>query len=125
MSAGGFTTTIYEANAGTFHNMRVQPETLAATIGGTANAAAAGPVDSPFFAKVSKASTEYGLAPRFGVIRWDDDSAPTGYLESGTVAIPIMTRTLFDAASIGDAVAYNGGTGILVGKRAENQFPVA
>lgn len=125
MSAGGFTTAVYEANAGTFHNVRLQPETLAATIGGTANAAPAGPVDSPFWCKVSKGATEYGLGPRFGVIGWNDGAAPTGYKESENVAIPILDPALFIAANIGDAVTYNGGTGTLVGKRAENVFPVS
>lgn len=125
MSEGGFVTSIYEANAGTFHNVRVQPETLAATIGGTANAAPAGPVDSPFWCKVSKGATEYGLGPRFAVIAWGDGTAPAGYKESENVSIPILDPVLFDASNIGDAVAYNGGTGTLSGKRAENQFPLS
>lgn len=125
MSAGAFTTSRYEANAGTIHNIRVQPETLTATFDGTTNAAPAGAVDSAFWAKCSKGNTEYGLRPRSIVIAWDAGAAPTGYLETDTIPIPVMTPAVFAGASIGDAISYLGGTGTVSAKRAENLFPLS
>jgi len=53
MSAGAFTRTRYRADSGDTHPIRVQPETLTAAFGATANSAPTDAIDNPISAKVS------------------------------------------------------------------------
>lgn len=121
MSAGQFTRTKYESNDGTIFGARVQPETLAATIGGTANAAPAG--DFAFkapSANMGGGRRENGVNARYVSFQWDDGGAPANYLASGTGRLPILTPAVFNSINIGDAVVYAGGTGVVTGTIGES-----
>lgn len=86
MSAGVFEISRYESSelAGQIMNIRVQPETIAAEINGTSNAAPAGAVTLPLFALVSGGNSEYGVKPRKVTLRFTNQgSLPAGVLGSG------------------------------------------
>jgi len=117
MSQGKFTSSKYAADSGKIYSIRVQPETLTATIGGTANAAPAGAVDQEVSAKVSKGNRGIGIKPRSVTVRWD--AAPTGYDPNSLVRIPILTQAVYTAAVKGAVVDYNDGTGKVVSKSPE------
>jgi hypothetical protein len=119
MSSGAFDNSKYESNSGVIYFAKVQPETLAATIGGTANAEPAGSVTGEPSAKMSGGRREIGVIARRVSVAWDDGGAPAGYEDGSSVSIPIMTPTLFDSISRGDAVSYNGGSGTVSGKTPE------
>ena len=120
MSAGKYSTAgKYTADGGTIHPIRVQPETLTMTVGGTANAAPAGAVNSPFSAKISKNRRGYGLKPRSITIRWDG-AAPDGYDPNGLITLPILQAALFNSAQKDTAVSYLGSTAKVVYKTPES-----
>lgn len=118
MSAGAFSRSIYEADNGDFHPIRVQPETLAASFGGTANAAGAGPIDNPLSAKVSNGNRAFGLKPRSVTVVFET-TAPTGYKTGSYIRIPVLQPALYAAAASGDSITYLGLTATIVGKNPE------
>lgn len=107
MSAGAFQIEAYETDPGTIHAIRVQPETLAATIGGTANAAATGAIVGLGSASVSRGRRANGINARLVRLRFTG-TPPTGYLENGTVTIPALTPEFYDAAIRGATGSYLG-----------------
>lgn len=121
MSQGRFTRSKYEANNGDIHNIRVQPETLLATLGGTVNAAPSGAVDQSISARVSGGNREVGLKARSVTIAWNEGNAPDGYDERTPTRIPVLTPALFNSLSNGSTVSYNGGTGVVVGTNPERK----
>ena len=120
MSAGEFTDALYQADSGEIHPIRVQPETLLFTSGGTANAAPAGPATSDISAKVGKTAREIGLGPRHLTFKFDAGQAPTGYEDRGTIRIPVLTTAAFTAYVRGNAATYLTGTGVIVNKTTES-----
>lgn len=118
MSAGQFASSKYQADSGNIYSIRVQPETLLATIGGTANAAPAGAVDQEVSAKVSKGNRGIGMKPRAVTFRWTG-AAPDDYNPQGLVTIPILTQALYNAIVKDAAVSYLGATGAVVSKSPE------
>ena len=122
MSAGAFVISKYEANDDGIHLIKVQPETVAATIDEVANAAPAGAIDSPFAAEVNRGARAYGLRPRRVTVKFED-SPPTGYKPYTTLTIPILSKTVFAGIEGGDPVAYAGGTGEVSTKTGEDINP--
>lgn len=122
MSAGSFVQSKYQSDTGDVHIIKVQPETLAATIGGTANAAVAGAVDSVFAAEVNRGARAYGLRPRKVTVAFETD-VPTGYRPYTTLSIPVLSAAVFAAVSPGDAVSYAGGNGVVSSKSGEDINP--
>lgn len=123
MSAGAFLqNSIYESNRGTFHAIRVQPETELLTDGTVVNDSAAGPIDSALRAKVSRTSREYGLRPRTITFRFDPGQEPEDHAEGSTVRLPILTPEAFDTytATPQYPLTYKGGTGVVVGNSGED-----
>lgn len=120
MSSGRFVRSRYTDDDGEIHPIRVQPETLAATLGGTANAAPTGATTADNAAKVTKGRREYGLGARFVTVAWNPGAAPEDYDERTLVKIPVLNPTVFNGANIGAAVVYNGGTGVIVSKTGES-----
>jgi hypothetical protein len=118
MSAGAYTPSKYEADSGNIYSIRVQPETISATIGGTANAAPAGAIDQEVSAKVSKGNRGYGVKPRTVTFRWTG-AVPDGYSTTGLVTLPILTPTVYGGIVKGEAVNYLGSTGSVVSKSPE------
>lgn len=118
MSAGDFVSAIYETDAGNFCNIKVQPETLAATIAASANGSGAGPVNQEASAIARKGKREIGVGARYITVSFAG-APPTGY-SGDTVTIPIMTPAVYAAASIGTPVTYLAASGVVVGKSAED-----
>jgi hypothetical protein len=110
MSAGTFNTNArYEldaANGGYICKARVQPETIAADVGGTANAIPAGAVNLDISAYSSKGKREYGIRMRYVAVDLPA-ATPTGYAGE-PLRFPVMTPATYAAWSVGDTVAYLG-----------------
>lgn len=120
MSAGAYVRSRYEADAGTIHPIRVQPETLAMTLGGSTNAAPAGTVTSPISARVSGGRRQIGLTARKVTIAFVPGDVPAGYLEGSSYQLPWLDPTTFDALAAGATGIYLGAAIELVGKSAES-----
>lgn len=105
MSAGAFQIEAYETDPGTIHAIRVQPETLAATVGGVANTAADGAIVGLGSASVSRGRRANGINARLVRLRFTG-TPPTGYLANGTVTIPALTPEFYDAATRGTEGTY-------------------
>ena len=119
MSSGAFVNSIYQMDAGTFASIRVQPETLQLSVGGSANAPGAGPVDFPLRAKGSKTVREYGLGARGVTIKFPVGGAPTGYKDDSPITLPVLTQAVYNAAVPGAVIQYLGSTAELVGRTPE------
>ena len=118
MSSGDFFSAKYEDDKGTVRNIRVQPETLAATFGTAANAQPAGAVAAGYVsATIQAGRRERGICrARRVYIRWE--TKPTDY--TGDFAtIAVMQKSVFDAIAIGSDVAYLGGAAKVTSKDAE------
>lgn len=121
MSTGRFTNSVYQDDNSTLRPIRVQPETLAATIGGTANAAPAGtPATGVPRVKLSAGRREFGVYARRVSCTWDEGGAPDGYDERTPFSIIVLNPSVFNAAPLGGAVSYLGGSATIVGKSSES-----
>lgn len=121
MSAGVFQTALYSSNiTGTIHPIRIQPETLALSLGGTANAAATGTAVLPS-AQVSKGKRSIGINARTVTVKFTSANAPDGYKADSPITVPwLQNNAAFLNAVPGvTAVSYLGETAILVGKSPE------
>lgn len=122
MSAGNFVETGYAANYGdatAIHPIRLQPETLVADIGGTANAPEAGPPNNPISAIVSKSRRGLGLHPRFLYLILTG-TPPTGYQDAGRARLVCLTPGFYALGAIrGTVVNYLGTTWKVTGFDAE------
>jgi hypothetical protein len=95
MSAGVFTDSFYESNQlGSVHPIRVQPETLALELGGTANAAADGAGAVGPSAVVSRGKRSLGINARTVSIRLT--AALAGYKAGSVIVLPWMDPATFD-----------------------------
>lgn len=119
MSAGQFERTKYEADNGDIYPIRVQPETLAATFGGTANAAPTGAVDQQGLARVSGGNRRIGIKARSVTIAFTA-TPPTGYEPNQLLRVPILTLDLYNAINPNSTTgSYLGVNVIVVGKNAQ------
>ena len=119
MSAGAFELSKYQGNAGEIYPIRLQPETLAFEVDGTANAAPAGAVTIDQLVKVSRSNGAYGVRPRKVSIRFTG-TPPTGYKADQTYDIPVMTDALWQTATRTTAVNYLGVAGEVVSRSSED-----
>lgn len=118
MSAGAFEITGYETDPGTVHPIRIQPETIAAAIGATTNAAPAGNPTGLGSASVSRGRRANGINAR--LVRFTfDGTPPTGYLANSTITIPALTPEFYDAAVRGATGTYLGATVEVSGRSPE------
>lgn len=120
MSQGAFVRSRYESDAGTVHPIRVQPETIAMTLGGTANGVPAGAVNSGISARVSGGRRQLGLTARKVTIAFVAGDVPEGYLEGSTISLPWLNPATFGALGAGATGIYQGSAVELVGKSAES-----
>ncbi len=119
MSAGAFISSRYQADATTdIYRIRVQPETLSATFGGTANAAPTGAVTMQASARSSGGNRRVGVKARSFTIRFTA-TPPTGYAPNQLLRVPVLTPALYNATAIGAAANYLGTAAVIVGKNAE------
>jgi hypothetical protein len=121
MSAGGFTVTRYSAtyDSTEIHPIRVQPETLLASVGGTANSAPSGSVTNPISARVTGGSRTLGLIARKVRLRLPPTGQPTGYLAGGVITIPALNQTFYNACVKGAAITYLEVTCTVLGRTTE------
>lgn len=121
MSAGNFVRSRYETsseNGGGIHPIRVQPETLALTIDGTANAATTSDIDRQTTARANKSSTAYGVGARAVVLEFTG-AAPDGY-SGDPVRVPVLTPDAFLAYQVGQTGTYLGAAVEVISRIAEN-----
>lgn len=95
MSAGAFSNVTYEANAGSFHPLRCQPESLALVVNGVTNAAPTDAINNSQRAQVSKNNRSSGLKARRVVVRFTG-TVPTGYATGGLYTIPVPDPDVFN-----------------------------
>lgn len=122
MSAGAYTLSKYEASyAAEIHPVRIQPETLAAAIGTTTNAAPTGATTSPISASVSRGNRQIGLRTRLVRLSYTAANAPDGGYDTrgGTLTIPALTEAFYDAAVKGATCTYLGKSMTVTGKTGE------
>lgn len=115
MSAGAFSTAVYEDDNGDGFAAKVQPESINAfNPNGTAAITQRGRI------KLSSGRREFGLAPRTVSGVWI--TAPAGYKAGGTVKIPIMTKAAWDAIDLNESLTYlTGGSFRVTGKNNEKE----
>lgn len=107
MSAGEFVETRYQDNSGAVFPGTVQPETLALTVAGTANAPTADAINQRVSFKVSKTNGEIGCGPRKANFFFTT-AAPSGYAANQTYSQPIMTQAVGALVSRGVVGTYLG-----------------
>lgn len=118
MSAGPFVTSKYQADNGDIYRIRVQPETIAANIGG-ANSPPAGAIDAQGSARVGGGKRQIGIKARAFTFKFTG-TPPDGYSTNQILRIPILTKAVFDGVLPGATGTYLGATVQLVGKIAES-----
>lgn len=118
MSSGTFSISRYETDDGEIHPVRVQPETLAATFGTTANAAPSGSVTNNQRAKVTKGKRQYGIGTRTVTITFAG-TPPANYKPYGVITLPVMQKTVWDAITDGSTVTYLSTAGTVAYKTPE------
>jgi hypothetical protein len=120
MSAGAFVNSFYESNElGTVHPIRVQPETLALTLGGEANAAPSGAGAIGPSAQVSRGKRALGINARTVTIRLT--AALAGYSTGALISLPWLDPTTYDGITKKVTTGtYLGTACICIGKSAES-----
>ncbi len=114
MSSGAFTIVNYQFSNGDLGSVRVQPETLALTIGGEANSEVAGARNVNRRVSVSGGRRRAGLLySRLVRITWTG-AAPAGYKAGSVVTLPLVNNAIYAAASVPDATGTYLGAGIRV-----------
>lgn len=119
MSAGSFVITKYETNRGEILPIKVQPETVSASVG-SANTAPTGAVSVNLFAKAQKNRRSYGVGAR-GVRLKFTGTVPTGYAPNSIVSVPILTPTVWNAIDGTTTGTYLGAAVIAVGTYEETR----
>ena len=94
MSAGAFQDSFYESNElGSVHPIRVQPETIALTLGGQANVAPSGTGAIGPSAQVSRGKRSIGINARTVTIQFT--ATKTGYLAGSKITLPWLDPATF------------------------------
>jgi hypothetical protein len=120
MSSGRFTTAIYETsaeNGGFKLRCRVQPETLAASFGGTENAAPSGPTTAPGSATISQGRRTAGVNMRYVTVEWTGD--PPDDYDGLTARIVVLDPAVFADWAFEATGTYLGTAAKIVGRTGE------
>jgi hypothetical protein len=119
MSAGVFQLSRYQSDVTTrIYPVRVQPETLSATIASVANAAPAGAATEQGRLRVSAGRKTAGVRPRKVSLAWTA-TPPAGYKAGAVVRIVAMTPAFYAACVIGATGTYLGVAVQVVGRSPE------
>jgi len=118
MSAGAFSRTFYESDTGLIHPIRLQPETLAATIEGQALDPVAGPTTSSISAQVTGSRRGLGLFARYVTVAFTG-TPPTGYLAGQSYRLTVCDPAIYAAINVLDDGLYLGAVIQVVSKTPE------
>lgn len=119
MSAGGFLKAIYETDAGNKVNVKIQPETLDAVIGGVTNNSASGPLTAGFpSAKVGAGRRTIGINCR--LVRIKFTAAKAGYKVDAPLTIPALTPAFYNACTTGATGTYLDTACEVIGRTGED-----
>lgn len=118
MSAGPFVYSKYELDNGEVARIRVQPETISASLGVGANTAPSGSISIPGTVRVSNGNRSFGIKPRMVGLRFSATGAG-GYTEGSILRIPVLSSARYDAITVGDTGTYLGAAVEIVGKYPE------
>ena len=122
MSSGTFTNSRYQASYGdglAIHPIRVQPETIAASVGSVTNAPPSGAVNNPIQARATGGRRSFGLVARFVTLRAPATDQPDNYQPLGFTRIPALTETFYDACTKDAVVTYLGSSYTVSGRSGE------
>lgn len=110
-----FTDTLYEADGGEIHKIRLSPESAA-----EAGTPPMGPATSDITAKVTKANAEFGIRPRNVRLSRTVGTGATAFREYKT--LPVLTPTAFalPAFSIGATITIGGVTWTIIVRNNED-----
>lgn len=110
-----FTDTLYTANSGLIHKIRLSPESAAA-----AGTPPAGPATSDIIVKVSKANAEFGIRPRNVRLSRTVGTGATAFREYKT--LPVLTPTDFASPTfaIGATITIGGVTWTIIVRNEED-----
>jgi len=117
MAIGAFSLSKYEDNAGKIRGIRVQPETITLTIGGQANTAPTGDIDTAPRAKVSGSRRSYGVHARKVTVRLT--AAGNSGAIGSTISLPWLDPGTFADLVELSTGTYNGSACVLVGTSPE------
>jgi len=115
MSAGSFTQSVYQTDAGTPFVIRVQPETIA----NAWNTAGAGTPAISLSVNASGGRRRNGINARVARFKWVG-AVPDGYEPGGIITLPILTKAKFDSLQKLVDYPYLGGGLNLIGKTNES-----
>jgi len=105
MSAGPFTRTFYQSDTGLIHPVRLQPETLLATVEGQALDPVTGPTTSSISAQVTGSRRGLGLFARYITVAFTG-TPPTGYSAGQTYRLTVCDPAIYDAINVLDEGLY-------------------
>ena len=118
MSSGPFSLAQYQTDQNNIVPIKVQPETLAASIGGQTNSSASGTLSAGFpSAKVSGTNRTIGINARTVSIKLT--ATLSGYKSDSTLKIPALTQTFYNACQVGATGDYLGTACRVVGRSPE------
>lgn len=119
MSSGPFALARYQNNNGDVLRMRVQPETIALTLGTATNGIASGAITPGFpSAILSRSRRSIGVHARRVTVRVT--AAGTSGLSVGSViTLPWFVRATFDSLPQDATGTYNGASVVLIGSLGE------
>jgi hypothetical protein len=121
MSAGEFSISKYETNNGDVVPIRVQPETLALTIGAATNDAPAGDVQTGWpSANATANRRQNGINVRYVRLKWSA-GAPTDYAANSVLVVPILTKAMWDGIARGQTGTYLG-SGVTVATKINEKI---
>lgn len=120
MSAGNFVIKRYQASIdpANYHPIRIQPETEALDIGGVTNAEPPGALNAYPSAQVSQGKRSLGLNARTVTVKFDG-AGPATYKAQGTIRLPWLNATTFNAIVKGATGTYLGQPITVVGTSPE------
>lgn len=121
MSSGKFSRAKYAADYGdgsNIHPIRVQPETLAFTVDGTANSSPAGATTSPISARATGGKRTLGLNARTVSFAFSS-AVPDGYEPGEPLRLPVLNKTLWGKIGKGAVGTYLGESIEVLGRSAE------
>lgn len=118
---GEFVISKYEASDGTFiYPIKLQPETLAASIGSVTNSAPTGAITAFLpSASVTKSKRGIGMHPRTVTLKVTSTGVLANNAKGTLIRLPILSKANFAAIKQGDTGTYQDDAILVVRKNPE------